>query len=121
MLAVGPQTLEGLWEGLARALRHHEYARLPSLELLDAYLRSQPAYRMEGDVVRLAVPTTAGLTGSDRAMLKAFRRHEADELPVSALYAALREEGYGERGAAHLVQICPVLRRVGYGVYSWRV
>ncbi len=120
MLAVGPQTLGDLREGLAIVLRYHQHARLPTRHQLTAYLRSQPVYRVEGDVVRAVEPLRPGLTGTDRAMLRAFEQQRVDELPVSALYAALRAAGYGGKGAAHLVQMCPVLRRMGYGRYEVR-
>jgi len=123
MLAVGPQTIDDLHDGLAAMLTKVTARKLPTPGLLRAYLESQPDYEVAGDLVGAGHVHATELTGTDKVLLAAVGAAAAGECSTAELRAALSAAGYsaGGAGGRATIRSAPVLRRVGLARYALRL
>lgn len=120
MLAVGPQTLEDLGDGLHRAWRYNPWAQVPTPERLRQYLESQPYYGLDGNRARLLGDGSVAIGRADRAIASAFAEAGTQALTTQELRAALVTAGLSPAGASSLIATSPLLRPVAGHRYRLR-
>ena len=121
LTAVGALPIGEVIEALNRATRHHpsNTRRIP-FEVMRACLDSQDQFQIcDGTVV----PTRRMphlLADTDRILLDAFSRGDAEELPTSDLAAALVRAGRSPHTTDNVIGLSPLVRQTRHGVQALR-
>lgn len=124
VLRLGPLSIGDAHDGCARLLARTHRGLLPSVDVLGAYVVSQPTMFVRGDLVGLRRVLPPGSLSrrvcSDRALQRAFAVRGAPVLKYRELADALVAAGFAASGSGALVTGSPAVRRVGRDRYVLR-